>query len=178
LYRGLTTLLFFSVPKTGVRFGAKEFFDKNVFTVPSKVSNFFSGACAGAVEALIVVTPQETVKVKIVHDIFMPQPKFRGFFHGLSSIAKAEGFKGVYAGPMPTVAKQASNQAIRFLVYGEIKAWLDKSMPNSPLTFRTAFSGAVAGAASVFGNTPIDVVKTKVQGLDAHKYNGSIDCCR
>lgn len=36
--------------------------------------------------------------------------------------------------------------------------------------------GAIAGAASVYGNTPIDVVKTRLQGLDAKKYKGTIDC--
>ena len=38
--------------------------------------------------------------------------------------------------------------------------------------------GAVAGAASVFGNTPIDVIKTRMQGLEAHKYKNTWDCCR
>lgn len=36
--------------------------------------------------------------------------------------------------------------------------------------------GAVAGAASVFGNTPIDVVKTRMQGLEASKYKSTLDC--
>ena len=36
--------------------------------------------------------------------------------------------------------------------------------------------GAVAGAASVFGNTPIDVVKTRMQGLEAKKYANTFDC--
>lgn len=36
--------------------------------------------------------------------------------------------------------------------------------------------GAIAGAASVFGNTPIDVVKTRMQGLEASKYSGTLDC--
>jgi solute carrier family 25 citrate transporter 1 len=57
LYRGLSALLFFSVPKTGTRFGAKEFFDANVFKTPGKLNTFMAGACAGAVEAIIVVTP-------------------------------------------------------------------------------------------------------------------------
>jgi len=26
------------------------------------------------------------------------------------------------------------------------------------------------------GNTPIDVVKTRMQGLEAHKYKGTFDC--
>lgn len=33
-----------------------------------------------------------------------------------------------------------------------------------------------SGAASVFGNTPIDVVKTRMQGLEAAKYKNTWDC--
>lgn len=33
-----------------------------------------------------------------------------------------------------------------------------------------------AGAASVFGNTPLDVVKTRMQGLEAHLYKNTLDC--
>lgn len=36
--------------------------------------------------------------------------------------------------------------------------------------------GAIAGAASVFGNTPLDVVKTRMQGLEAAKYRNTADC--
>ncbi len=36
--------------------------------------------------------------------------------------------------------------------------------------------GAIAGAASVFGNTPIDVIKTRMQGLEAKKYKNTWDC--
>ncbi len=37
-------------------------------------------------------------------------------------------------------------------------------------------AGGIAGAASVLGNNPIDVIKTNMQGLDAHKYKGPLDC--
>ena len=33
-----------------------------------------------------------------------------------------------------------------------------------------------AGCFSVLGNNPFDVVKTKLQGTDAAKFNGTIDC--
>lgn len=49
--------------------------------------------------------------------------------------------------------------------------------PNKPVPKMVVGAfGAVAGAASVFGNTPIDVVKTRMQGLDANKYTGTMDC--
>jgi solute carrier family 25 citrate transporter 1 len=69
LYRGLSCLLFFAVPKTGTRFGAKEFYDIHVFGGnSSSINSFLSGAMAGTTEAFIVVTPMETLKVKIIHD--------------------------------------------------------------------------------------------------------------
>ena len=30
----------------------------------------------------------------------------------------------------------------------------------------------------MFGNTPVDVVKTRMQGLEAHKYKNSWDCVK
>lgn len=60
--------------------------------------------------------------------------------------------------------KQGSNQAIRFCVMETLKDWYrggDKNVPIPKLVVG-AF-GACAGALSVFGNTPIDVVKTRMQ---------------
>ena len=176
LYRGLSVLLVFSVPKTGIRFGSKEFYDKTFFQTPSKWGTFLSGALAGTTEALLVVTPMETLKVKLIHDRFQAVPKYSSLLNGISTIYASQGFKGIYMGPLPTVLRQSSNQAIRFSVYGEVKAKLDEIGPNWPLTLKTALSGAIAGAASVLGNNPIDVVKTNMQGLEAHKYKSSLEC--
>uniref|UniRef100_A0A1I8EXI6 Citrate transport protein n=1 Tax=Wuchereria bancrofti TaxID=6293 RepID=A0A1I8EXI6_WUCBA len=40
----------------------------------------------------------------------------------------------------------------------------------------TTLFGVFAGACSVYGNTPIDVVKTRMQGLEAKKYKNTINC--
>ena len=37
-------------------------------------------------------------------------------------------------------------------------------------------SGAFAGFCSTMFNNPVDVVKTKMQGIDAHKYKSFGDC--
>jgi len=36
--------------------------------------------------------------------------------------------------------------------------------------------GMSAGCFSTLGNNPFDTVKTKMQGSDAHKYKGTLDC--
>ena len=42
----------------------------------------------------------------------------------------------------------------------------------------TGVFGGIAGACSVFGNTPVDVVKTRMQGLEASRYKSTFDCAR
>ncbi len=74
------------------------------------------------------------------------------------------GLKGTYQGLTATMAKQGSNQAMRFFVMENMKDLYrgdDKKKPvPKPLT---GLFGAFAGACSVYGNTPIDVVKTRMQ---------------
>ncbi len=80
-----------------------------------------AGVGAGITEAVFVVTPQETLKTKVIHDRFQPTPQSNGLVDGISKIYGAQGFNGVYRGLLPTVLRQGSNQGVRFLVYDETK---------------------------------------------------------
>lgn len=180
LYRGLSVLLYGSIPKSAVRFGAFEAFKNRMKDEKGNLSaggRLLCGLGAGVSEAILAVTPMETVKVKFINDQRSANPKFKGFFHGVSMIVREQGIGGVYKGVSATIMKQGSNQAIRFFVMETMKDMYRGGDPNKnvPKMVVGAF-GAVAGAASVFGNTPIDVVKTRMQGLEAHKYKNTADC--
>ena len=73
-YRGYGALLMFSVPKNYVRFGTYSYVKANIFTEPTKLNNFMCGICAGAAESTLVVTPQETLKTKLIHDKLSANP--------------------------------------------------------------------------------------------------------
>ncbi|KAL3856326.1 hypothetical protein ACJMK2_011095 [Sinanodonta woodiana] len=180
LYRGLSVLVYGSIPKSAVRFGSFEEFKKRSVDANGNLpanKRLLCGLGAGISEAIFAVTPMETLKVKFINDQTSPNPKFKGFFHGVREIVRQQGLKGIYQGLTPTILKQGSNQAIRFFVMETLKNWYRGGDPskNVPVFVVGAF-GAIAGAASVFGNTPIDVVKTRLQGLDAHKYKHTLDC--
>uniref|UniRef100_A0A914CHJ7 Citrate transport protein n=1 Tax=Acrobeloides nanus TaxID=290746 RepID=A0A914CHJ7_9BILA len=180
LYRGLSVLLYGSIPKSAFRFGTFEFLKGYAVDEKGNLSpamRLLCGLGAGLSEAVFAVTPMETVKVKFIHDQTLEKPRFRGFAHGIGVIVKTEGAKGLYQGVVATMAKQGSNQAIRFFVMESLKDWYRGGDPNVKINkFIVGAFGAIAGAASVYGNTPIDVVKTRMQGLDAKKYKGTIDC--
>jgi len=180
LYKGLSPLLFFSVPKATVRFAGFEIGKQ--FVAPGKTQlttaeSLQAGLLAGALEATFVVCPQETIKVKFVHDTNRAVPKYKGLVHGCTSIYKELGMRGLYAGYTTTLMKQSTNQAIRFGVMISLKNWYRGDDPNREIPlYLSGIFGGIAGAASVFGNTPIDVIKTRMQGLDAHLYKNSWDC--
>jgi solute carrier family 25 citrate transporter 1 len=182
LYRGLSSLLYFSIPKAMIRFAAfeqfKSLFQRGTNRPLRRWETLLSGMGAGICEAIGAVTPMETIKVKFIHDqVISEKPRFRGFFHGVTTIVREAGISGIYKGLFPTILKQSTNQAIRFVVYSEVTTWMRKDNPTKALSpIQTFIAGGIAGAASVFGNTPIDVVKTRMQGLESHRYKSSWDC--
>lgn len=137
------------------------------------------GLGAGIVEAFFAVIPQESIKVKFINDRVSDQPKYKGLFHGIREIVRERGISAMYQGVTPTLLKQGSNQAIRFFVFESLKDWYCGKDPNQRASMNKALLpvfGGIAGAASVFCNTPIDVVKTRMQGLDSNRYKNTADC--
>lgn len=76
------------------RFGAFETFKTKMQDHNGQLSTggkLLAGLGAGICEAVLAVTPMETVKVKFINDQRSANPKFRGFFHGVSTIIRQEG---------------------------------------------------------------------------------------
>lgn len=118
LYRGLSSLLVGSIPKAAVRFLAYEQFRASLADSDNKISagrNFLAGLGAGVTEAIFVVCPMETIKVKLIHDQLQPQPKYKGLVHGISSIVKAEGTRALSLSLPPLRSSVLSLPSFSFL---------------------------------------------------------------
>uniref|UniRef100_A0A6U3C197 Uncharacterized protein n=1 Tax=Lotharella globosa TaxID=91324 RepID=A0A6U3C197_9EUKA len=178
MYRGLSSMLYFATPKAAIRFGGFEtcssmLVDKDGRDIYGlgKAKGFVAGLGAGTLEAIFVTTPQETIKVKLIHDQFLSEtPRFRGFFHGVSTIIREEGLMECYKGLAPTILKVSTAQATRFGIFNAIPHEYRKS------PWGAAMCGAFAGGTSVIIFQWIDVVKSRMQGLEASKYKNSVDC--
>jgi len=175
LYNGLAPTLAFAAPKAGVRFGANQFF-RNRLADPatghvSMGKSFLAGLCAGICEATLVVTPQETIKTKLIN-------LNMGLVDGVPHLLKAEGVAGVYAGLASTCMKQGGNQGSRFLFMAQWRKVLSGDAEAKLPAHLTFLGGLGAGLFSVLATAPFDVVKTRMQSKDAKNYASTPDCFR
>mmetsp|Transcript_20866 Transcript_20866/g.38067 ORF Transcript_20866/g.38067 Transcript_20866/m.38067 type:complete len:294 (-) Transcript_20866:146-1027(-) len=182
LYRGALPLILGSSGKqaarwTGYETALNKFKDDNgKVTMPFRM---LAGACGGFSEAVLAVTPIETLKTRVTDDMRRGTGKYTGSFDALKKIVMSEGPMGLYMGVVPTIAKQSTNQAVRFPSQYYAKQFLtggDKSLEANPLY--NGVAGAFAGAVSVLCTMPQDTVKTRMQGEEASKYKNTIDCAR
>ncbi|KAG0264110.1 hypothetical protein DFQ27_001404 [Actinomortierella ambigua] len=182
VYRGLSALVIGTAAKAGVRFFAFDQFKDLLKDQDGKttgVRNMLAGLGAGMTEAVLVVTPTETIKTKLIHDGNSANPQYRGLVHGVKSIIQAEGFGGIYRGVIPVMARQGANSAVRFGVYSSLNDVLKQRMePGKAVPAAYTFGiGAIAGVITVYTTMPLDVIKTKMQGLRAKElYSGVFDC--
>jgi solute carrier family 25 citrate transporter 1 len=93
------------MPKNSVRFGAFEFAQTSLWSKKSSTNTFMCGLFAGTAEAVAVVTPQETLKTKLIHDKLSATPQYKNIISGIVTITKETGVRGLYQGVVPTVLK-------------------------------------------------------------------------
>ncbi|KAF8487113.1 mitochondrial tricarboxylate transporter [Russula ochroleuca] len=141
--------------------------------------SLLAGLGAGMMEAIFAVTPSETIKTKLIDDAKRPQPRYRGLLHGTASIVKEEGLLGIYRGLFPVMMRQGANSAVRFTTYTTLKQSVQsrtrtgQALPGS-VTFGI---GAIAGLVTVYTTMPLDVIKTRMQSLEARaQYRNSFHC--
>lgn len=183
LYRGAAPLILGSSGKQAARWTAYTNVSAQFRDANGKIGlpqNMFSGFCAGVSEAVLAVTPIETLKTRVADDQRMNTKRYTGSFDALVKIIKSEGLAGVYRGVAPTIMKQGTNQMVRFPVQQasmQIITMGDDSKRTSPLY--NGLAGCMAGAVSVLVTMPQDTLKTRMQGEDAKKlYKGTMDCAR
>ncbi|KAI0270558.1 mitochondrial tricarboxylate transporter [Gloeopeniophorella convolvens] len=182
LYAGCTALVIGNSAKAGVRFVSYDKFKQALADKDGKVSaprSLVAGLGAGVMEAIFAVTPSETIKTKLIDDAKRAQPQYRGLMHGTASIVRQEGLRGVYRGLVPVMMRQGANSAVRFTTYTTLKQFVQsrtrvgQTLPTS-VTFGI---GAVAGLVTVYTTMPLDVIKTRMQSLEARaQYRNSLHC--
>ncbi|RTE75113.1 hypothetical protein BHE90_010447 [Fusarium euwallaceae] len=180
-YTGCTTLIIGNAVKAATRFVAYNGFRSLLADEEGKLNGprtLMAGFAAGVAESTFAVTPFESIKTQLIDDKKKSNPRMRGFIHGSTVIARERGIRGFFQGFVPSTARQAANSAVRFTSYETLKGqalqWSGQEKLSSASTF---IAGGLAGIITVYTTMPLDVVKTRMQSLEASRnYSNSIAC--
>lgn len=109
-----------------------------------------AGLTAGATEWILVVTPGESLKTKIIHD------RAGGGRLGLSNsnliqatihVVRIDGLKALWNGLGPVLCKQGMNSAVRFATFSSFQDWLRKNWAMTGMG-ATLIAGAASGVVT------------------------------
>lgn len=155
-----------------------------------KLSNharLLSGFGAGVLEALVIVTPFEVVKIRLQQQRGLSPEllKYKGPVHCARTIIREEGLRGLWAGASPTVMRNGTNQAAMFTAKNafDVLLWKKHEGDGKVLQpWQSMISGFLAGTAGPVCTGPFDVVKTRLMAQSRQggelKYKGMIHAIR
>lgn len=171
LWKGLTPFATHLTLKYALRMGTNAFFqsalrDRKTGELGG-LQRVASGFGAGVVEALIIVTPFEVVKIRLQQQrgLAPDQLRYKGPIHCAKTIIREEGLGGLWAGAAPTVLRNGTNQAVMFSVKNlfDKAAWGKREGDGQTLQpWQSMISGFVAGFSGPVATGPFDVVKTRL----------------
>jgi hypothetical protein len=122
-YRGLGPVVTTIVPKVAVRFATFHQLNEMVAS-KSFSSNLVCGMCAGVVEAVLVVTPSEVIKIRQQER----GNESRSQWAVLRTVWSNSGLFGLYRGLGATALRQAMQQGSKFAVFYGVRDRLNSDL--------------------------------------------------
>jgi len=165
LYRGIEAPILMEAPKRATKFAANDSWGKfyrDLFGMPKMTQSLsvLTGATAGATEAFVVV-PFELVKIRLQDKA--QAGKYNGMVDVVVKTVKAEGPLALYNGLESTLWRHILWNAGYFGCIFQVRALLPKADNKTSQMGYDLLSGATGGTVGTIVNTPMDVVKSRIQ---------------
>lgn len=141
--------------------------------------NILSGSLSGMAGAF-AGSPFYLVKTRM--QTFSPavqigdQTHYRNFWHGLSSIYRAEGIKGMYRGVDAAMIRTGMGSSVQLPLYEWAKRTIQKYDLISPGPQLHLISSAISGLGVCCVMNPADVLMTRMYNQKGSMYKSPLDC--
>lgn len=165
LYRGITAPILMEAPKRATKFAANDEWGKfyrRLFGAEkmNQSLSVLTGATAGATESFVVV-PFELVKIRLQDKA--SAGKYNGMLDVVAKIVRQEGVLAMYNGLESTLWRHILWNAGYFGCIFQVRQLLPKATDKKGQMVNDIMAGTVGGTVGTIVNTPLDVVKSRIQ---------------
>ncbi|CAK7566315.1 MAG: hypothetical protein SEPTF4163_004255 [Sporothrix epigloea] len=165
LYRGISAPIMMEAPKRATKFAANDEWGKFYRRVfgQEKMNQSLSvltGATAGATESFVVV-PFELVKIRLQDKA--SAGKYSGMLDVITKTVRNEGVLAMYQGLESTLWRHILWNAGYFGCIFQVRQLLPKVDNKRAQMLNDILAGTVGGTIGTLLNTPMDVVKSRIQ---------------
>ncbi|KAM5346494.1 hypothetical protein ACJ41O_009499 [Fusarium nematophilum] len=165
LYRGISAPILMEAPKRATKFAANDEWGKvyrKMFGVNqmNQQLSILTGASAGATESFVVV-PFELVKIRLQDKA--SAGKYNGMVDCVVKTVKNEGPLTLYQGLESTMWRHILWNAGYFGCIFQVRQLLPKADTKQGQMINDLISGSIGGTIGTVLNTPLDVVKSRIQ---------------
>ena len=167
LWRGVTPSLWRTVPGIGLHFASYHLLTSLVSDAGQPLSPLQSLAVGGLARVIAGTVLMPLTVIKTRWEAGGPQFGYQGagMLGAVKTILRLEGGRGLVAGLVPTILRDAPYSALYLMFYNKLKAVTTSTSGTSGASGSlTHFScGLLAGALATLLVQPADVVKTELQ---------------
>ncbi|KAK4217212.1 mitochondrial carrier domain-containing protein [Rhypophila decipiens] len=165
LYRGITAPILMEAPKRATKFAANDKWGKFYRDLFGQVQmtqslSVLTGASAGATESFVVV-PFELVKIRLQDKA--SAGKYNGMVDVVLKTVRNEGILAMYNGLESTLWRHILWNAGYFGCIFQVRQLIPKAETKQGQTVNDIIAGSVGGTVGTILNTPMDVVKSRIQ---------------
>lgn len=160
LYSGCSALVLSNAAKGGVRFisfsQSQAYLERTKFGAANPGwSNVLAGLAAGATESVLVVTPGEVLKTRMIGGqrelaaaaAASGRQQRQNLAQVAASVVRSDGVRGLWSGLSPVLCKQGTNSAVRFATFGWLQHKLSEMWPGAGVG-STLLAGAASGVVT------------------------------
>ncbi|KAL1912036.1 hypothetical protein Sste5344_002231 [Sporothrix stenoceras] len=165
LYRGISAPIMMEAPKRATKFAANDEWGKfyrKAFGVEkmNQSLSVLTGATAGATESFVVV-PFELVKIRLQDKA--SAGKYNGMLDVVAKTVRNEGILAMYQGLESTMWRHVLWNAGYFGCIFQVRQLLPKADTKRSQMLNDILAGSIGGTVGTLLNTPMDVVKSRIQ---------------
>ncbi|KAH8176858.1 mitochondrial carrier protein [Sarocladium implicatum] len=165
LYRGISAPILMEAPKRATKFAANDEWGKvyrNMFGMAkmNQPLSILTGATAGATEAFVVV-PFELIKIRLQDKA--SAGRYNGMVDCVVKTVRNEGILTLYQGLESTMWRHILWNAGYFGCIFQVRQMLPVATDKKSKVTNDLMSGAIGGTVGTILNTPMDVVKSRIQ---------------